>query len=125
MFILKSVPLLMVAALAFLPGIAGAASVDIQSGNSRVVIDREGQVDIHNERVGRNVYSDYDDDDYDDDLDRVIPLPTPYSNRLYRRGYYRDRYYGGNRSYLGKCRGHSHSHNTYGSSTYSSTTVCH
>jgi hypothetical protein len=122
MLILKSVPLLMVATLAFLPGIAGAASVDIQSGNSRVVIDRDGQVDIRNERVGRNVYSDYDDDD---DLDRVIPFPNPYSDRLYRRGYYRDRYYGGNRSYRGKCRGHSHSYNTYGSSSYSSTTVCH
>jgi hypothetical protein len=122
MLILKSVPLLMVAALAFLPGIAGAASVDIQSGNSRVVIDRDGQVDTRDERVGRNVYSDYDDDD---DLDRVIPLPTPYSNRLYRRGYYRDRYYGGNRSYRGKCRGHSYSYSRSGSSTYSSTTVCH
>jgi hypothetical protein len=121
MLILKSVPLLMVAALAFLPGIAGAASVDIQSGNSRVVIDRDGQVDIRDERVGRNVYSDYDDDD----LDRVISLPRTYRNKLYRRGYTRDRYYGGNRSYRGKCRGHSHSHNTYGSSTYSSTTVCH
>jgi hypothetical protein len=124
MLILKSVPLLMVATLAFLPGIAGAASVDIQSGNSRVVIDRDGQVDIRNERVGRNVYSDDDDDDDDDD-DRVIPLPHTYRNKLYRRGYSRDRYYGGNRSYRGKCRGHSHSYNRYGSSTYSSTTVCH
>jgi hypothetical protein len=123
MLILKSVPLLMVATLAFLPGIAGAASVDIQSGNSRVVIDRDGEVDIRNERVGRNVYSD-DDDDFDDDLDRVIPLFPTY-NKLYRRSYSRDRYYGGNHSYLGKCRGHSHSHNTYGSSTYSSTTICH
>jgi hypothetical protein len=122
MLILKSVPLFMVATLAFLPGIAGAASVDIESGNSRVVIDREGQVDIRNERVGRNVYS---DDDDDDDLDRVIPLPHTYRNKLYRRGYSRDRYYGGNRSYRGKCRGHSRSYNRYGSSTYSSTTVCH
>jgi hypothetical protein len=121
MLILKSVPLFMVVALAFFPGIAGAASVEIQSGNSRVVIGREGQVYIRNQRVGRDVYSDYDDDD----LDRVIPLPTPYSNRLYRRGYYRDRYYGGNRSYRGKCRGHSYSYSRSGSSTYSSTTVCH
>jgi hypothetical protein len=120
MLILKSVPLLMVVALAFLPGIAGAASVEIQSGNSRVVIDRDGQVDIRNERVGRNVYSDYDDDD----LDRVIPLTSPYGNRLYRRGYSRDRYYGGNRSYRGKCRRHSHSYSRNGSSSHSSTTVC-
>jgi hypothetical protein len=118
MLILKSVPLLVVAALAFLPGIAGAASVEIQSGNSRVVIGREGQVYIRN----RDVYSDYDDND---DLDRVILLTSPYGNRLYRRGYTRDRYYRGNRSYRGKCRGHSHSYNTYGSSSYSSTTVCH
>jgi hypothetical protein len=119
MLILKSVPLLMVAALAFLPGIAGAASVDIQSGNSRVVIDRDGQVDIRNERVGRNGYS-----DYDDDIDRVIPLTSPYGNRLYRHGYSRDRYYGKNRYYRGKCRGYSHSYSRNGSSTYSSTTVC-
>jgi hypothetical protein len=121
MLILKSVPLLMVATLAFLPGIAGAASIDIQSGNSRVVIDRDGQV-YTNQRVGRDIYSDYD---YDDDLDRVIPLGSPYGNRLYRRGYSRDRYYGGNRSYRGKCKGHSYSYSRNGSSSYSSTTVCH
>ncbi|NJM76166.1 MAG: hypothetical protein HC852_10700 [Acaryochloridaceae cyanobacterium RU_4_10] len=122
MLILKSVPLLVVATLAFLPGIAGAANVDVQSGNSRVVIGREGQVYIRNERVGRDVYSDYDDDDYD--IDRVIPLPRPYSNKIYRRGYYRDRYYGGSRYYRGKCRGHTYSYSRSGSSTYSSTTVC-
>lgn len=125
MLILKSVPLFMVVALAFFPGIAGAASVEVQSGNSRVVIGREGQVYIR----GRDVYSDSDYDD--DDLDRVIPFPKPYSDRLYRRGYYRDRYYGGNRYYggsryyRGKCRGHSYSYSRSGSSTYSSTTVCH
>jgi hypothetical protein len=123
MLVLKSVPLFMVVALAFLPGIAGAASVDVQSGNARVVIGREGQVYIRNQRVGRDVYSDSDYDD--DDLDRVIPLPTPYSNRLYRRGYYRDRYYGGSRYYRGKCKGHTYSYSRSGSSTYSSTTVCH
>jgi hypothetical protein len=122
MLILKSVPLLVVATLAFLPGIAGAASVDVQSGNSRVVIGREGQVYIRNERIGRDVYSDYDDDDYD--IDRVIPLPRPYSNKIYRRGYFRDRYYGGSRYYRGKCRGHTYSYSRSGSSTYSSTTVC-
>jgi hypothetical protein len=123
MLVLKSVPLFMVVALAFFPGIAGAASVDVQSGNARVVIDREGQVYIRNQRVGRDVYSDSDYND--DDLDRVIPLPTPYSNRLYRRGYYRDRYYDGSRYSRGKCRGHSYSYSRSGSSTYSSTTVCH
>lgn len=119
MLILKSVPLFMVATLAFLPGIAEAASVKIQSGGSQVVIGREGQVYIRNGQIGRDVYSDYDDDD---DLDRVIPLP--YGNKSYRRGYYRDRYYGGSRYYRGKCRGHSYSYNRSGSSTYSSTTVC-
>ncbi|NJM68435.1 MAG: hypothetical protein HC851_23610 [Acaryochloris sp. RU_4_1] len=121
MLILKSVPLFVLATLAFLPGIAGAASVDIQSGNSRVVVGREGQVYIRNERAGRDVYS---NSDYNNDLDRVIPLPHPYGDRLYRRGYSRDRYYGGNRSYRGKCRGHSHSYSRNGSSSYSSTTVC-
>ena len=119
MLILKSVPFLMVVTLAFLPGIAGAASVEIKSGNSRVVVGREGQVYIRN--VGRDVYSDYD---YDDDVDRVIPLTSPYGSRLYRRGYTRDRYYGGKRPYRGKCRGHSHSYSRNGSSSYSSSTVC-
>jgi hypothetical protein len=120
MFILKSIPLFMVASLAFLPGIAGAASVDIHSGSSRVIIDPDGQVYIRNQRVERDVYS---DSDFDEDVDRVIPRAYPYSNRLYRPSLRRDRYY---RSYSrGRCKGYSYSHSSYGSSSYSSSTICH
>ncbi len=113
MIILKSVPLLMVITLPFLSGIAGAAGVDIQSGNSRVVADQEDQVYILNKKVERDVHPEFD---YDD-LDRVIPLFHPYGERSYRHGYDRDCYY------QETCRGHSRS--TYGSSSYCSTTVCH
>jgi hypothetical protein len=121
MLILKSVPLFMVAALAFLPGIAGAASVDIQSGSSRVVIDRDGQIFIRGRNVGRDVYSDSNFDD--EDVDRVIPRIYPYSNRLYRpSSLRRERDY---RSYYrGRCKGYSHSHSSYGSRSYSSSTIC-
>jgi hypothetical protein len=118
MSILKSIPLFMVATLAFLPGIAGAASVDIQSGSSRVVIDRGGEIYIRNRNIGRDAYS---DSDFDEDIDRVIPRIYPYSNRLYRpslrRGYYRD-------FSRGRCKGYSYSRSSYGSRSYSSSTVC-
>ncbi len=120
MSILKSIPLFMVATLAFLPGIAGAASVDIQSGSSRVVIDRDGQIFIRDRNVGHDVYSDSNFDD--EDLDRVIPRIYPYSNGLYRPSLRRDRYY---RDYSrGRCKGYSYSRSSYSSRSYSSTTVC-
>jgi hypothetical protein len=119
MLILKSIPLFMVATLAFFPGIAGAASVDIQSGSSRVTIDPDGQVYIRNQKVRRDTYS---DSDFDEDMDRVIPYILPYSRRLYRPGLSRDRDY---RNYSrGRCRDYSYSHSSYGSSSYSSSTIC-
>lgn len=120
MSILKTTSLFMVATLAFLPGIAAAASVDIKSGSSRVVIDRDGQVYIRNKKVVRDVYYDDYDSDFDEDLDRVIPRVYPYSTRRYRPSL-RNRYY---RGYRGKCKGYSYSRSSYGSSTYSSSTVC-
>lgn len=110
----------MLATLAFLPGIAGAANVDIQSGSSRVVIDRDGQILIRNRNVGRDVYSDSNFDNKD--VDQVIPRIYPYSDRLYRPSLRRSLYY---RNYSrGWCRGYSYSHSSYGSSSYSSSTIC-
>jgi hypothetical protein len=112
----KSVPLFAVAFLTLLPGIAGAASVDIRSGGSRVVIDRDGQVFIRNGNRERDFYS---DSNFDDDLDRVIPPLNPRLGGLYRPRSNRDRY---NR---GRCKEYSHSYSRGGSSSYSSSVVCH
>lgn len=113
----KSAPIFIATFIAFFPGIAGASSVDISSGDSRVIIDRQGQVFIRDGDGGqeRNIYS---DSEFNDDFDRVIPPVNPSL-----KGSYRSRS-PQNRFYRTRCKAYSHRYSRYGSSTYSSTTVC-
>jgi hypothetical protein len=110
--IFKSVSLIALIALALSPNIVSAASVDIQSDGSRVVIDRGGRVYIRNNEYGEDrFYSDLDDSDW-------VPSRPSYSRKIYRRGSPRSRYY------RSKCRNHSTSYSRRGSSTHTSTMIC-
>ena len=111
----KSAPIFIATFIAFLPGIAGASSVDVISGNSRVIIDRQGQVLIRDNSQERNVYS---DSEFDDDFDRVIPPVNPRLKSIYRSKLLQNRF---NRT---RCKSYSHRYSRFGSSSYSSTTIC-
>jgi hypothetical protein len=112
--IFKTIPLivLVVMALSQSASTADASSVDIQSGRARVSIDRNGRVYIRDESSDDDFYSDIDESDW------IRSRYNPYSRKFYRRGLSRDRYY------RAKCKSHNTSYSRYGSSTYSSTTVC-
>jgi hypothetical protein len=111
--IFKSIPLIALALVALSSDVASASSVDIQSGGSRVSIGRNGQVYIRDKNSEDDFYSDSDDSDW------ILSRPNPYLRKYYRRGLSRDRYY------RARCRSHNSSYSRYGSSTYSSTTICH
>jgi hypothetical protein len=110
---IKSIPLIALVTVALSSGIARASSVDIQSGRARVSIDRNGQVYVRDESSNDDFYSDLEDGDW------IPSRPSPYSRKFYRRGLSRDRYY------RARCRSNSTSYSRHGSSTYSSTTICH
>ena len=111
----KSAPIFIATFIGFLPGIARASSVDISSGGSRVIIDRQGQVYVRDGGQERNIYS---DSEFNDDFDRVIPPLNPSLKGSYRSRSPRNRFY------RTRCKTYSHRYNRYGSSSYSSTTVC-
>ncbi len=109
----KSIPLMALVIATFSPIVAHAANVDIQAGKARVSIDRDGQVYVRDQSSDDDFYSDLDESDW------IRSRSNPYSRKFYRRGLSRDRYY------RARCRSHNTSYSRYGSSTYSSTTVCH
>lgn len=78
-----SILLLTISALLLLPGIAGA-EVDVQTRNSRTVIDDEGRIFVQS---GRSTREDWDVDDYyDRDKYRYENAPSKCytSRRTYR-----------------------------------------
>jgi hypothetical protein len=109
----KSIPLIVLFIAVLSQSAAHASGVDIESGRTRVSIDRNGQVYIRDNRNDRSY-----DDSYSDLEDRDWVPSRPYFRKFYRRGLSRDRYY------RARCRSHNTSYSRYGSSTYSSTTIC-
>jgi hypothetical protein len=106
----KLIPLIVLFIAALSQSTAHASGVDIESGGARVSIDRNGQVYIRDNRSYEDSYSDLEDRNW-------VPS-RPYPRKFYRRGLSRDRYY------RARCRSHNTSYSRYGSSTYSSTTIC-
>jgi hypothetical protein len=103
----NSILLLTTSALLLLPGIAGA-EIDVQTRNTRTVIDDEGQIFVQS---GRSTREDWDADDYYD-----------YSNRdKYRYQHFSSKCYTNRRTYKSDRAG------SYGNNvvhTHTSTTVC-
>ena len=111
----NSVPIFIATFIAFLPGVAGASNVDISAGSSRIIIDQQGQIFIRDGGQERNINS---DSEFNNDFDRVIPPVNPKLNSFHRSKWLQNRFY------RTRCRAYSHRYSRYGSSGYSSTTVC-
>ncbi|WP_019500216.1 hypothetical protein [Pseudanabaena sp. PCC 6802] len=101
----KSILLLTASALLLLPSIA-RAEIDVQTGNSRTIVDDEGRIFI---KSGHPDSEDWDADDYTYDRDR------------YRQRNYRSRCYTDSRTYKSDRAGISGNSVVH---TQTSTTVC-
>jgi hypothetical protein len=101
----KSILLLTASALLLLPSIA-RAEVDVQTGNSRTIIDDEGRIFI---KSGQSTSEDWDADDY------------RYNRDDYRQRNNRSRCYTSSRTYKSDRAGTSGNNVVH---TQTSTTVC-
>lgn len=101
----KSILILTASALLLLPSVA-KAEIDVQTGNSRTIIDDQGRIFIKSGQT--------DSDDWDADDDR-------YDRDYYRHRNYRSRCYTSNRTYKSDRAGNSGNSVVH---TQTSTTVC-